>query len=93
MPTLLLSITSILTDSTLLQLPPELLDFLLILPQQGILRIFIDSGIVLDVLGPVGIPQGADGLVEVIVRWADVGNLRRCRTAFKSWCIDLLIKH
>jgi len=30
--------------------------------------IFVDLGLVLDVLGSVGVPQCTDGLVEVVVR-------------------------
>ncbi len=42
--------------------------------QVAYLRVFIDARLVLDVLGSVGIPQRADGFVQVVVSWPNVGN-------------------
>jgi len=38
------------------------------------LGVFIDARLVLDVLGSVSIPQRADGFVQVVVSWPNVGN-------------------
>ena len=61
--------------STFLQLLLELFDLLLELAQQCVLWVLVDAGLVLDVLGPVGIPQRTDGLVIVVICRPDVGTL------------------
>jgi len=55
------------------QFSAKLLDFLLELPQHGVLGVFVDFGFVLDVFGSVGLPQGADGFVLVNAGRAQVG--------------------
>ena len=60
---------------TFLQLLLEVLDLLLELPQQCVLGVLVDAGLVLDVLGAVGVAQCADGLVVIVVRRADVRTL------------------
>ena len=61
--------------TTILQLLPQLLNLLLELSQKSILGIFINLGFVLDVLGAVGVAEGADCFIVVVVSWAQVGHL------------------
>lgn len=60
---------------TFLQFPLKLFDFFLKLAKQSILRILIDPGFVLDVLGSVCIPESADGLIIVVVSWSNICTL------------------
>lgn len=64
---------------TVVQLGPQLLDFFLELTQEGILGVFVDSGVVFNRLGAVRISQGANGLIVVIVGGANVCDLRKAR--------------
>lgn len=63
-----------------LQIPFETVDFFRILLQNGFLRHFlVHLRFVLDVFGPVGVLQGAHGLLEVLVtrrHGGDDGRLR-----------------
>lgn len=53
----------------------QVLDLLLKLPQQSVLGVLVDSGLVLDVFSSVSVAQGANGLVIVVVCRAYVGAL------------------
>lgn len=61
----------------------QLLDFLLVFPQQSILGILIDAGFVPYVLGSVGIAQGAESLVVIVVRRRQAGYHERLGIASK----------
>lgn len=62
---------------TFLQFLLKLLNLLLKLAQQSILRILIDPGFVLDVFSPIGVAKGTDGLIIVIVCRAYICTLVR----------------
>lgn len=64
------------SDITLLQFFLKLLNFFLKLAKQGIFRVFIDSSLVLDVLGTVGISQSANSFIIIVVCRANVCTLR-----------------
>ncbi|TNN59223.1 hypothetical protein EYF80_030596 [Liparis tanakae] len=49
------------------ELSPEARDLHLELAQQSIFGILVHSGLVLDVLGPVGVAEGGEGLVVVLL--------------------------
>lgn len=53
---------------------PQLLDLLLILSEQSILGVLIDTGPVLDALCPVGIAQRAQALLIVVVCRGETGD-------------------
>ena len=55
---------------------PEVLDLVLQLPDQLVLRVVlhVHHGLVVDGLGRVGVLQGAESLLEVGVRGRDVGD-------------------
>lgn len=53
----------------------QVLDLLLKLPQQSVLGILVDSGLVLDVFSSVSVAQGANGLIVVVVCRPYVGTL------------------
>lgn len=55
----------------------ETLNLILQLPEKSVFGVLIDLGLVANVLRPIGIPQGADGLVIVVTRWPNVGTLYR----------------
>ena len=61
----------------------QLTDLILILTQKCVLWIFIDLRSVLDVLGTVGIPQRAQGLVVVVVGRRQTCHHQRLRIAAK----------
>ncbi len=50
----------------------KLLDLQRILPQECVLGVLIDLGLVLDEFGPGGVVQCAQGLVVVVVRGTDI---------------------
>ena len=54
--------------------PCPLCNLLLVLPKEGILGVLIDPRLVLDVLCPVGISKGCEGLLVVVVSWALEGG-------------------
>ena len=56
------------------QLFLELGDFFLVFTKEGILRIFINPRLVLDVLSAASIPQSVHRFVKVVVSGADIGN-------------------
>lgn len=60
------------------QLLFEILQLFLVLPQKSILRIFIDNSFIFNVLGPIGVPKGADWFIEIVICRADIGNLQIC---------------
>ena len=45
----------------------QLLNLLLVLPEHRVLGILVNLGLVLDVFRPVGVAQGAERLVVVVV--------------------------
>ena len=53
--------------SAISQLLLELLNLLLILPEQRVLGVLVNLGLVLDLFGTVGVAQRAEGLVVVVV--------------------------
>jgi hypothetical protein len=57
---------AVLASHILGHLLSQLLDFFLELPQQGILWVFIDPYIVLDVFGTVGILQSGESFIIVV---------------------------
>mmetsp|Transcript_34684 Transcript_34684/g.53167 ORF Transcript_34684/g.53167 Transcript_34684/m.53167 type:complete len:221 (+) Transcript_34684:775-1437(+) len=65
------------------QLLSELHDFILIFSQEGILRVFVNLGLVLDVFGPTSITKRVHGLIEVVVSGADVGDHKCLRVSSK----------
>lgn len=65
---------------TFLQFFLELIDLLLKLAQHGVFRVFIDSGLIPDVLCTVSIAQGADGLVVIVICWSNVCALKEITT-------------
>ena len=62
-----------------LELRLQTRDLLLELAEHRVLGVLVDLGLVLDVLGAVSVPQGGHGLVEVVIRGADVGDHHRLR--------------
>ena len=58
---------------------PEILDFVLQLPDQLVLRVVfhVHHGLVVDGLGGVGVLQGAERLLEVCVGGRDAGDHHR----------------
>lgn len=52
----------------------KLLQLFGVLAQQGVLGVFVDARLVLNVLCAGRIAQGVHGFVEVVVCWADIGN-------------------
>ena len=63
--------------SALPQLFFELLDLVLVLPEQRVLRIFVDLWLVLDLFGAVGVAQRAERLVIVVVGGGETGHHHR----------------
>lgn len=45
----------------------EFADLLLVLPEHGVLGVLVDLGFVLDVFGTVGVAEGTQRLVVVVV--------------------------
>lgn len=45
----------------------ELLNLIFILFEQGVLRVLVDLGLIFNSLGPRGIPQSRQGLIEIVV--------------------------
>ena len=56
------------------QLSLEASNLSLELPQHGVLGIFIDAGLVGNVLGSVGIAQRAQRLLIIVACWPNVGH-------------------
>ena len=56
------------------QLGLEASNFPLEVPQHGVLGVLIDARLVGDILGSVGIPKGAQGLLIVVPSWPNVGH-------------------
>ena len=56
---------------TLLQQGLQALDLILVLLEQGILGVLVDTGLILDGLGSRGVPQRRQRLVQVIVGGGD----------------------
>ena len=56
------------------QLLSKLGNFLLVLSQEGVFRIFVDPWLVLDVFGSRSIPKSVHGLIKVVVCGTDVCN-------------------
>lgn len=52
----------------------QLLNLVLVFSQQGILRIFVDSGFVLDLFGAISVPESTEGFIIVVVSWRQGGN-------------------
>lgn len=52
----------------------QLFDFVSILLQQGVLRVFVDDWLVLDKFGSAGIPKCRQCLVVVVVCWRYISN-------------------
>ena len=63
----------------MVQSVPEILDFVLQLPDQLVLRVVlhVHHGLVVDGLGGVGVLQGAQSLLEVRIRGRDAGDHHR----------------
>ena len=53
------------------------LNLLLIFPQHGVLGILIDPRTILNIFGPIGVPQSAEGLVVVVVGRRHAGDHER----------------
>lgn len=62
-------------EVTFLKLFLQLFDFFLKLAEQSILWVLIDSRFVFNVLGAVGIPQGADSFIIIIICWPNICTL------------------
>ena len=63
----------------MVQSMPEILDLVLQLPDQLVLRVVlhVHHGLVVDGLGGVGVLQGAESLLEVGIRGRDAGDHHR----------------
>mmetsp|Transcript_10882 Transcript_10882/g.19106 ORF Transcript_10882/g.19106 Transcript_10882/m.19106 type:complete len:238 (-) Transcript_10882:1007-1720(-) len=66
------------------QLVPQGLDLVLVLTKHRILRVLVDLGLVFDVLGTIGVSQGGNGFIEVIIRRAAVGAHHRFGVASET---------
>ena len=49
------------------------------LPEHGVLRVLVDLRLVLDVFGTIGVTQGAQGLVVVVVGRREAGHHQSLR--------------
>lgn len=54
----------------------ELFNFLLKLAQQCVLGVLVNSGLILNIFGTVGVTESTDGLVVVVICGADVCTLQ-----------------
>ena len=63
----------------MVQSMPEILDLVLQLPDQLVLRVVlhVHHGLVVDGLGGVGVLEGAESLLEVCIRGRDAGDHHR----------------
>lgn len=78
-------------EVTFLQLFFKLFNFFLKLTEQGILGIFINSGLILDVFGTVGISECADSLIIIIVCRTNICTLlhKKKRSYLCRWDLAL----
>ena len=66
------------------ELLTQLLDLVLVLTQEGVLRVLIDTGLVQNVLGAGSVTEGVHSLVIVVVCRAHVGNHNCFRVTTKG---------